>query len=358
MLIAVGASSPFISVDGDETSLHSELTGPTSPLLSDTDRDGLSDTYELNSRTEPEDYDTDGDNLSDGPETSSYGTDPTQEDTDRDSLTDYKEIKIHTTNPSQNDTDRDNISDYTEVQRGTDPITNQNCSDHSEDNDKDNLSDYTECRIGTDKEDVDTDNDGLTDYEESVSESGEGTEIPSSRPTHMDLYVFAIQTGNNTIDTSEIRSVFRERQVSNPNNTDGIRIHIKTVEEEKERSVSSVEEFRDLRKEYLEKYPEYFESPYTVAVIGNSTREKYSGRANAPGQFAFSEPSTYVFAHEVLHTRLGEIPQSECDEKSHTCSENGLRNKKINTVHDNRFSNTTLNYIESEGFTLERRDER
>ena len=90
----------------------------------DTDGDGVSDTYEREIGTDPNNADTDGDGLSDyielyglypnDPEQSIY-TDPIMYDTDGDYLNDGEEVLIYYTNPNDRDTDNDGFTDWEEV---------------------------------------------------------------------------------------------------------------------------------------------------------------------------------------------------------------------------------------------------
>ena len=113
--------------------------------------------------------DTDGDGIPDSYE-KMYGSDPGNADTDGDGLTDYEEIVIVETDPlvyssvtagvSDYDTDIDNdgISNGQEVKEGLDPL--------NDDSDFDELKDGEEKSIGTDPLNSDTDEDELSDGDE------------------------------------------------------------------------------------------------------------------------------------------------------------------------------------------------
>lgn len=77
-----------------------------------------------------------------------FGTDKKKEDTDGDGLSDYIEIFIIGSEPTIIDTDQNGINDG------------------DEDADQDGLSNLSEVEIGTDLIKIDTDSDGLSDYEE------------------------------------------------------------------------------------------------------------------------------------------------------------------------------------------------
>jgi len=93
-----------------------------SPVLKDTDGDGLMDVEEINFGTNVNLFDTDGDLISDGDEIKTYKTSPLNPDTDGDGLSDYDEIFIYKTNPLSSDTDGDGYRDMDEINNGYNPI--------------------------------------------------------------------------------------------------------------------------------------------------------------------------------------------------------------------------------------------
>lgn len=134
--------------------------------------------YDLStvSATSAEDLDTDGDGLNDSQEGNTYGTNPLQDDTDGDGVSDFDEVAVYSTDPNDTDSDDDGLSDADEVSNGTDPLVAQ-------DTDGDGVIDVSDlCPTtaiineydtlnseGCALSDMDSDGDGLTDYEESVS---------------------------------------------------------------------------------------------------------------------------------------------------------------------------------------------
>ena len=96
----------------------------TSPILADTDGDGLEDDDEFEVGTDPMAPDTDGDGLPDGWE-HGHGLDPLNPadgpvDSDGDGLSNVEEYFNETT-PGNPDTDGDGVNDGVEVNNGTDP---------------------------------------------------------------------------------------------------------------------------------------------------------------------------------------------------------------------------------------------
>ncbi|MES2709300.1 MAG: LamG-like jellyroll fold domain-containing protein [Verrucomicrobiota bacterium] len=115
---AAGDNGPTGDPDGDELNNLGELGRGTSPILADTDNDGLSDLVETNSRVWKDATDT--------------GTSPFLADTDADGMLDIVENPTQTTtglsqpgtDPNKKDTDTDGVDDTTEVAFGTNPKLN------------------------------------------------------------------------------------------------------------------------------------------------------------------------------------------------------------------------------------------
>lgn len=108
--------------DDDGLTNLEEFTAQTDPAKPDSDSDGLMDGTEVKtSLTDPLVKDTDRDGLTDGEEVNQYSTNPNNPDSDGDSLSDADEIKVTLTNPNLADTDGDTYSDALEVKLGSDP---------------------------------------------------------------------------------------------------------------------------------------------------------------------------------------------------------------------------------------------
>ena len=121
---------------------------PTYPEDQDSDGDGLVDNYEIYFITDLNSADTDNDGVSDYDEIYTIDTDPLKPDTNNHGKTDGEE-----------DYDKDGLTN----------IEEKNLSTYMDsiDTDSDGLSDYDEVKVyHTDPLNVDTDGDGVSDYEE------------------------------------------------------------------------------------------------------------------------------------------------------------------------------------------------
>ena len=134
-----------------------------SDATTDPDSDGLNNTEEHANGTDPNNSDTDGDGLSDSYEVNTSFTSPVDADSDDDGLNDNDEINTHSTDPLSADSDGDGMSDGWEVQAGLNPLDNNDALD---DADADGLTNLEEYENGTDPNLADTDADGLTDFDE------------------------------------------------------------------------------------------------------------------------------------------------------------------------------------------------
>ncbi|WP_130336308.1 hypothetical protein [Micromonospora kangleipakensis] len=148
-----------------------ELIFGASPLLVDSDGDGLTDKFEITALagwTRPNAVDTDQDSVADG-----------AEDIDGDGLTNLQEQDLGTS-PTEADTDGDGLGDGAEVAKGTNPLVPDQPrapptpgnnppivpAPTDADTDGDGLGDSEEGEVETNPANVDTDGDGLSDGEE------------------------------------------------------------------------------------------------------------------------------------------------------------------------------------------------
>ncbi len=93
------------------------------------------------------------------------------DDADEDNICDIFEVVLFNTDPDLSDTDGDTISDYDEiVKTNTNPTKkfsfDSSTSDADYDSDGDKLTNLEEIKYGTNPLIIDTDNDGLSDYDE------------------------------------------------------------------------------------------------------------------------------------------------------------------------------------------------
>lgn len=134
--------------DGDEIPAYKELTYGTDPNKSDTDGDGLSDYIEIFLlKYNPLDKNSDMDLIEDGDEDLDedglsnllelqLGSSLDAVDSDFDDLTDKEEYELHT-DPTNSDTDDDGISDYDEIYNTyTNPLSKDTDGNGINDNDE------------------------------------------------------------------------------------------------------------------------------------------------------------------------------------------------------------------------------
>lgn len=163
---------------------------PAAEVAIDTDQDGLTDAEETQLGTDINNVDSDNDGLFDREEVKVYKTDPLKPDTDGDGQSDGDEVKnmknprgagnlfensVPASQPSQEDlskidTDGDGLTDSQERERGA--------RIDVKDSDEDGLSDYEEVMTyNTDPLKPDTDGDGYKDGDEvrgGYNPNGEG----------------------------------------------------------------------------------------------------------------------------------------------------------------------------------------
>jgi hypothetical protein len=153
--------------DKNKNGVWEKDKGETCAYNVDSDNDGLWDGYdvgankgELTIGTDPLREDTDGDGLKDGEEVKTYFTNPLIADTDYDLLPDGKE-KERGTNPFYYDTDKDGLSDGEEVY-GRSVLIVRFQGGEVKTEEKVVTSDPLFDESST----MDTDGDGITDYDE------------------------------------------------------------------------------------------------------------------------------------------------------------------------------------------------
>jgi hypothetical protein len=173
----VSPSDPLKDDDSDGLSNYLEHENQSDPQNADSDSDGLNDGAEIANGTKVNVPDSDGDGLTDNVEVTTYiaqstttnatgvlhYTSPIDSDTDRDGLTDYAEVVTHLTNPLKQDTDDDGMPDGWEIIHGFNPKSG---SDALLDADNDGLKNVDEYRFHFDPRLADSDGDGFKDLEE------------------------------------------------------------------------------------------------------------------------------------------------------------------------------------------------
>ena len=162
----LGTSPVIGDSDGDGLTDGWELAYGYNPQVpddtsADEDADGLDLVLEQLAGTNPRSFDTDEDLLGDGEEVR-LGCSPLAADTDDDGLTDFIENKIGT-DPSNADTDGDGMPDGWEVENGLDPLSS---ADATLDGDADGLTNCQEYFSGTSPSAGDTDEDGVFDADD------------------------------------------------------------------------------------------------------------------------------------------------------------------------------------------------
>lgn len=136
----------------------------TLPKNNDTDADNMPDGWEVKFGLLPlnpmdNETDADSDGLSNVFEYQN-GTSPILNDTDSDGISDWTELFIYNSNPANNDTDNDNMGDGWEIFYGLNILDS---SDNETDNDLDDLSNVLEFKHKTNPNNNDTDSDDLLD---------------------------------------------------------------------------------------------------------------------------------------------------------------------------------------------------
>jgi len=98
------------------------------------------------------------------------------------------------------------------------------------DSDGDGLTNAQEAKIGTNPHNPDTDGDGIPDGAEYHNQTASGVPIPNADPLHKDVYVnvnyaegLPHLTGS---EKASLRRVWAAMNVSNPDGTTGIRLHL------------------------------------------------------------------------------------------------------------------------------------
>jgi len=158
--------------DGDGLANGDEFAAGSDPTRVDTDGDGVWDAGD----PAPVIVDADNDGLTDGQEMNGYGTDPQDTDSDDDGWSDLEEVgrgydPLSDTSPPpgtpkpDDDADGDGMDDGWEAVFGLDPT---DAGDGGGDVDGDGLTNLEEFQAASLPGDGDSDDDGVSDYDEAV----------------------------------------------------------------------------------------------------------------------------------------------------------------------------------------------
>ena len=162
------ASDALADSDFDGLTNLQEYQLGSNPTKDDSDGDGLTDGEEAVLGINPNLQDSDGDGLTDGEEVL-YQTNPHNKDSDEDGISDFDERRNYLTNPSLADSDYDGMSDAFEIQNGLPPLDDGSSNPLAALNadwDGDGISTSEEITHGTNPGKIDSDEDGLNDGDE------------------------------------------------------------------------------------------------------------------------------------------------------------------------------------------------
>ncbi|PCJ98486.1 MAG: hypothetical protein COA42_24400, partial [Alteromonadaceae bacterium] len=180
--------APVTDSDGDGLSDTYELAHNLDPNNAadanlDNDNDGLSNLQEYQQGTSLENVDSDGDGISDGEELS-RGTLANQADSDRDGLSDFAEIYGPiSTDPLNADSDNDGVNDGIEQAQGSNPNDADDTPVLDDDNDQ-VLNDNDNCRNIPNPNQRDTDRDGLGNACDSDDDNDGVVDALDNAPEH------------------------------------------------------------------------------------------------------------------------------------------------------------------------------
>lgn len=208
--------------DNDGLTNLQEFRLGANPFASDTDGDGLTDSFEVfKIGTNPTTADTDGNNVTDADEDldadgltnlqeQSSSTDPLDPDTDGDTLNDGYEINTLRTNPLSRDTDGDGLDDDSEVKLGTDPLLADSDGDGKPDGNETYLQTFVNATAG-----VEATIDGVGDVSKNiiVGIAEEPSVLVTSLPNVMKIT--EISTPAN-ISWAYVKIYYDPAQVSDP----------------------------------------------------------------------------------------------------------------------------------------------
>lgn len=198
---------------------------------------------------------------------------------------------------------------------------------NTEDNDNDGVTDMEEReRYGTNPAKSDSDSDGFTDGEEVDGQTVDGTPLPDAEPAKKDLYIVIHRARGIAPFTQrerlDLKQIFQDMPVSNPDGTHGIRLHVNptfiSAEEPDINSPYKTKHDAELADSHYRNADQYKCSAHQVLLV-EIKNQSVKGWGDAPGfqvlvegRNTRSEESKYTertvsIVHELLHNVVGKL---------------------------------------------------
>lgn len=210
---------------------------------------------------------------------------------------------------------------------------------------------------------TDTDGDGLNDKVEAAGDI-DGYPLPQADQDHKDLYV-RVYVGNGiepltAQEKRDLREIWAEMPVSNPNGAEGIDLHITQIQLSESITANlDNESLRDQEVEiYQQRVPEAAQcSVYSVVLVNVAGDPAISGRGASPGYIAIVDGDetqrynskytvrTSTITHELLHNTVGRFE----DGSIHT-SEGWLTGNPGEHGTQFHMSDKTASHLSENGF--------
>lgn len=225
-------------------------------------------------------------------------------DTDKDGLLNYQE-DIFGTNMSLKDTDSDGLSDYSEVYYTfTNPTLkdtdNNNINDGDEDFDKDGLNNIQEVQYKTDIFNSDSDEDGLSDYDE--------INIYGTNPNSLDTDNDGIADGLEVQFGLNPKSVDSNISVSKPSDDSNASVILQGVNGQQ---LSSITINKSSNSLINSNYEAYISGPYNFSIDGNINNAQISFSFDNHSLKENAIPTIYYF--DSHSQTLEELPTTVSD---------------------------------------------
>lgn len=169
----------------------------------------------------------------------------------------------------------------------------------------------------------DTDGDGLPDAWERAGETPAGAPLPGADPQHKDLYVLVghdeQSLGLSDSERQQLRSVWAEMPVGNPDGSTGIRLHL-TTESGTVSGATASANGTEHRRLYSRDRLGPRRCTYRYVALGTVSSDRTAVRVDAPGYAAvvdgtvrseYTGSTSFRVAgttHALLHMVVGELP--------------------------------------------------